>query len=94
MRRRHDGRSDCLYRDVAAEMRAAFRPSRDNWKLASHNVAGFPRKNEVRPERTMENGRFPPSLRDKNILRFKTQPLRSWLISFAASRLWAQFAVN
>jgi hypothetical protein len=42
-----------LRRDVAAELRAVemdfftqlFRPDRDNWKLASHIVAGFPHEN-------------------------------------------------
>jgi hypothetical protein len=71
-----------------------FRPDRDNWKLASHNVAGFSRKNEICPERTIGNVRLPSSLRDKYILPSKTQPLRSWLICFAASRLCDQFTVN
>jgi len=31
------------------------RPGRDNWKLASHNVAGFPHENKIRPEGTVEN---------------------------------------
>ena len=44
-----------LRRDVAAELRAVFRPGRDNWKLASHNVAGLPGKIKIRPERTAEN---------------------------------------
>jgi hypothetical protein len=37
---------------------AAFRPDRDNWKLASHIVAGFPHENKIRPERTLENDRY------------------------------------
>jgi hypothetical protein len=53
--------SQRLRRDVAAELRAVemgFRPGRDNWKLASYEVAGFPQENKIRPERTVENGRY------------------------------------
>lgn len=32
---------------------------------------------------------IPSSLRDENIFPIQSQPLRSWLISFAASRLCA-----
>jgi hypothetical protein len=35
-----------------------FRPGRDNRKLASHNVAGFPHENKIRPERTLESNRY------------------------------------
>jgi hypothetical protein len=64
------------------------RPDRDNWKLARHILAGSASQNQIRPERTAGNhARLPSSLRDENIFAQPIQPLRSWLISVAASRL-------
>jgi hypothetical protein len=62
--------------------RKAAKSQRDEWKLASYEVAGQRGKNILVPQGTLELcGCFPASFQDAMVCCRSFQPLRSWLIS-------------
>src|SRR5882724_8953162 len=62
---------------------------RDNWKLASHNVAELaPANHRVLKGRRETFAQFHRALRHENYFSADNQPLRSWLISVRRFATW------